>query len=342
MQRKVIPDILKGVAVILMIQVHVMELFMLPEIYESIFGKISLFLGGIPAAPVFMSIMGYFAASSSKGMPGQVLRGVKLIILGLLLNIGLNLHLLISIWAGDLQVDPFAYIFGADILFLAGLSLIFISIVQYFLGSNLWLFIFLTFLIPLSSDLFTPWTDLNGLSEYLMAFLFSQASWSYFPFFPWAAWVLAGYSFAIYEKKYGLSARIEKYTAWFVFMLMIPLALTLPWAANIITDLSLYYHHGLLFFLWGLGFLIFWMGLFRLIHIMIRTNYLMKYFGWLGRNVTLAYVIQWLIIGNIATAVYKTQPAWVFWVSLVLVLLATTILITLLALPVRSLKNKLR
>jgi surface polysaccharide O-acyltransferase-like enzyme len=29
---------------------------------------------------------------------------------------------------------------------------------------------------------------------------------------------------------------------------------------------------------------------------------------WLGRNITSFYVIQWLIIGNIATEIFQTQP----------------------------------
>ena len=31
-----------------------------------------------------------------------------------------------------------------------------------------------------------------------------------------------------------------------------------------------------------------------------------KYITWLGKNVTLIYVIQWIIVGNIGTAIYKT------------------------------------
>ena len=53
-------DLLKGMAVLAMIQVHLMELFARQEVYDSLTGKISLFLGGIPAAPVFMAVMGYF------------------------------------------------------------------------------------------------------------------------------------------------------------------------------------------------------------------------------------------------------------------------------------------
>lgn len=341
MQRKVLPDILKGVAVILMIQVHIMELFMLPEVYESTFGKVSLFLGGIPAAPVFMSIMGYFAAYSRKSLYKQILRGLKLIVLGLLLNIGLNMHLLIRIWMGDLQIDPFPYIFGADILFLAGLSLIFVSIIRAITGRNIWVYLSLTVLIALSSDILPNDLMVDGVPEYLMAFVISNASWSYFPFLPWAAWVLAGYSFALAEEKFDVPEKISNHSGWLILILGIPLLLSSPWAVKIPIDLPRYYHHGLLFFLWGVAFMLIWIELFRILNSKSLKNQIFLYFAWFGRNVTMAYVIQWLIIGNIATAIYRTQPAWMYWVSVLLVVLATSSLIILLASPVRSLNNRL-
>jgi hypothetical protein len=39
---------------------------------------------------------------------------------------------------------------------------------------------------------------------------------------------------------------------------------------------------------------------------LIGGSFLFKYFKWLGENVTLIYVIQWIIIGNLATSIYKT------------------------------------
>lgn len=35
MERKPIPDLLKGIAVVMMIRVHIMELLMAPEVFES-------------------------------------------------------------------------------------------------------------------------------------------------------------------------------------------------------------------------------------------------------------------------------------------------------------------
>jgi surface polysaccharide O-acyltransferase-like enzyme len=82
MNRNRTADLLKGLAVIFMIQVHLLELFATQDIYVSWIGKISLFLGGPPAAPVFMVVMGYYFASSKRTLKSGTVRGLKLILLG--------------------------------------------------------------------------------------------------------------------------------------------------------------------------------------------------------------------------------------------------------------------
>jgi len=79
-------DLLKGVAVILMVQVHIIELFAQQSIFDSFAGSIFLFLGGPPAAPVFMTVMGYFIAKGNANISKSIVRGFKLIGFGLLLN----------------------------------------------------------------------------------------------------------------------------------------------------------------------------------------------------------------------------------------------------------------
>ena len=59
-------DLLKGIAVILMIQVHIIELFANHTIFNSDYGKLLLFLGGPLVAPIFSILFGYFIASSKK------------------------------------------------------------------------------------------------------------------------------------------------------------------------------------------------------------------------------------------------------------------------------------
>jgi len=125
-------DILKGLAVIFMVQVHLTELFASPDWYSGFLGKASLFIGGPPAAPVFMAVMGYFLAYGNKNLMGNLYRGVKLLVWGFLLNVGLNMNLFVHIFSGKLNLNPWDYLFGVDILFLAGLSVIVVALVYIF------------------------------------------------------------------------------------------------------------------------------------------------------------------------------------------------------------------
>ena len=43
------------------------------------------------------------------------------------------------------------------------------------------------------------------------------------------------------------------------------------------------------------------------LHNKLKKTKLIYYLSWTGKNVTVIYVIQWIIIGNIATILYHTQ-----------------------------------
>jgi len=84
---------------------------------------------------------------------------------------------------------------------------------------------------------------------------------------------------------------------------------------EITINLSEYYHHTFLFSLWALGIVILWTVLWRFLLNKFPKTQVGNFFIWLGKNITLFYVVQWLIIGNISTAIYQTQSinTYVFW-----------------------------
>jgi len=297
-------DLLKGVAVILMIQVHLMELFAHQDIYDSIVGKISLFLGGMPAAPVFMLVMGYYVAKSKKTFAQSIIRGLKIILLGFTLNIGLNLHLLINIATGIIDVDPLPYIFGVDILFLAGLSIIGLSLLKFIRFYQFLFYSIVLILIFIIQFVFK--NRLDSYSEnYLLAFIYGEGTWwSYFPFIPWFAYPLTGFVF--YKLEQNLSYFIQKNIIYIFIVYLIVVILFIDYGSKISTDLELYYHHNYVFFIYTTFFLIAWSAMAYYLTGKY-SNTILNYIEWFGKYVTAAYVIQWLIIGNIATALYKTQ-----------------------------------
>lgn len=325
--RSFLPDVLKGIAVVLMIQVHIVELFAAESVMESFVGKVSLFFGGVPAAPLFMAVMGYFVAQSSRSPKINLLRGLKLIGLGFLLNIGMNAHLLIKILNGTFSLNPWPYLMGVDILFVAGWSVIILTVVRHWAGKNPWPYAFLA----VFSVVVHPWLPAydGGLKwlHYLQAFFWGDAHWCYFPLFPWLAYPALGFVFHLLNEKYGLHAFSRKALIYLAFAGFILIAIPLPFAIKISTHLASYYHHHLLFAIWATGFLVFWIILIALL--IKEREYLavFRYLRWAGKNVTAFYVVQWLIIGNTATILYKSRDGieLVFW--FLAVVLVTSLLV---------------
>ncbi len=326
-KRKTLPDILKGLAVILMIQVHIMELFAREDIFSSLTGKISLFMGGVPAAPVFMLVMGYFISRSRKNLIQQILRGVKLILLGLLLNIGLNFHLLIRIMLGEYQLNPWEYILGADILFLAGFSIILISLIRKIFQERFYFYILLALLLVIIHP-HIPLFGKNGAMKYLQAFFYGYYHWSYFPLLPWLAYPLVGFAFGLIQGK-AWYAKILKAESFILAGSFILLIIGFDQGFSVSSNLELYYHHHWIFFLWAIDFMIFWAIGLKWISKCCSLPPLDNFLQWTGRNVTAFYVFQWLLIGNIATGIFKTQAGWILPVWFIVILAFSSLLVYL-------------
>jgi uncharacterized membrane protein len=309
MKRLRLPDLLKGIAILFMIQVHIMELFIDYPGQSSIVGKISLFLGGPFTAMVFMMVMGYFVAASKKTLRQNLVRGVKILILGFLLNIGLNFHLLLKIKFTDWPYNPLEYIFGVDILYLAGLSIVILAIIKKLPAKlrALISFVLLAGVLLLTMNM-NSWLTLPE-RNYIIPFIGGAYSWSYFPLFPWLAYPLFGYFFFYAET--GIQQLISKNKILTISAVVTVVAVIFYFSRmgfSTTINLSAYYHHTLKYGIWALGLLIIWTGIFYLIVTQFQVSPIEKFLAWMGKNITLIYVVQWLIIGNLATAIYQTQP----------------------------------
>lgn len=304
-KRQLLPDFLKGLAVIFMIQVHITELFLIPDT-SSTLQKISYFLGGPPAAPIFMCIMGYFLNQKKNNSIILIKRGLKLILLGFLINLLMNLNLIYHYIYLDYKVNIWRYIFGVDILFLAGLSTITLAIFRNF-GKfrNALLILFLLLINILNSFLTSPVFE-NNVSKYLMAYIWSYEDWSYFPLFPWVTYPVLGYLYKDYEEKI-LNLNLLKYKYYFLVLWAIVFILSIEYSINITSNLSIYYHHNLIFVFYTIFFLVGFILINNEYIINFKSSIFTKWVNWIGENVTLIYAIQWFIIGNIGTLIYKSQ-----------------------------------
>jgi len=317
-------DLLKGIAVLFMVQVHLTEVFALPELYNSFIGHISLFLGGPPAAPVFMAVMGFYIYKSRKSFSEQFTKGFLIFAGGIFLNIGLNAHLLYDIFSGNKELDPYKFILGADILALAGLSIIILSGVKRIFNYKpipyLLLGVIVIVLTPIiNNSLF--------IHPYIQAFLGGKIGWSYFPLFPWLIYPLAGFLFGIYyEKIIMVSKKIQNAA---VIILFSAVAVTFIYIFPVTYNLELYYHHEFLFVIWTLGFLLVFTWFINLVDIKTGNLPFMKYIKWIGQNVTSFYVVQWLLIGNLGTEIYQTQNNMQLLILFIVVVTSSCIIVYL-------------
>ncbi|MCX6231842.1 MAG: heparan-alpha-glucosaminide N-acetyltransferase domain-containing protein [Bacteroidetes bacterium] len=304
-QRNQTADTLKGLAVLFMIQVHIMEQFASVATNETIVGKIAYMLGGPFCATVFLAVMGYFLAVSKKPFDYFIKRGVQLFALGILLNIGRSFHLFISLFYEKITLNPLHFLFGADILTLAGLSIILLAFIRLISKDN-WILFLLLMLFFAGLSNFSLISDDN--QSYILGFLFNHANHSYFPLIPWFSYVVAGYLFYIIYSKYKSYIFPFRYWQWIITTaLSLVIIWFARWAFHIAYDLPAYYHHHFLFFLWCLALMLLYTLLSHSIIIRMKNNLFIHYVAWTGKNVTAIYFIQWLIIGNIATAIYQTQ-----------------------------------
>jgi hypothetical protein len=92
---------------------------------------------------------------------------------------------------------------------------------------------------------------------------------------------------------------------WLVLLIFI--CLTGIYAVDVSHNLPWYYHHGSTFFVWTTLFMAFWLISCHAISAKFGSSQPIAWMQWVGRNVTAFYVVQWLIIGNIATEIYQRE-----------------------------------
>lgn len=299
-------DLIKGVAIIAMVQVILLEFFAKQPIMDGLTGKISMFIGGTTTAPVFLAVMGYYIAYKRKPFWTNILRGLKLIGLGFLLNIGRSAVVLAGLAHPSFAVGPLPLIFSTDILILAGLSLIAIAIIIQIFKGHVLIFLFLIVAVLLLQYVIPP-VEKTFPNSLILPYFYGKYSRGFFPLIPWLAYVLAGYSFFQF-KNYFVSDQFKHSQTMKVIMLFLSgviLIVTAKFGFRVSVVPQLYYHHGIMFFLFCINYVFWWLLSARAI-VNRADNFISHYVEWLGENVTTFYVIFMLLVGNLGVIFYKT------------------------------------
>jgi len=255
----------------------------------------------------------------------------------MLLNLALNFNLILKVNLGVLKIDLYPYIFGVDVLQFAGLSLILVTLFKNLIQKYVYLVLCAIPIIVFIGEHFLNYEPENILLKYLSAFFYGSTSWSYFPLFPWLAYPLSGVVLYQLQQRFDFKFfYLPKTKLLFGSVFLLFLIFTVKYAISTAANLNSYYHHGLLFFIWVILFCLFYTLIIHELNNWFGESLIFKYFKWLGQNVTIIYVIQWLLIGNIATEIYKTVSSPVYLFAWFLIILSLTSALTYLILKLKN------
>jgi uncharacterized membrane protein len=232
--RYVFIDLLRGWAIIIMIEVHVFNAFLMPELKQAGWFNILTFINGL-VAPAFLFVSG-FAFQVSSGSKLDVMRKLKfpfwkklwrifsIILIGYALHLPYYSLSKILNKATPSQLQDF---FVVDVLQCIGAGLLVLFVIRLLIRSDKiyhYSLLILFFFVMIVSPIFWK-TDFTGYFHPIIANYFNRLNGSLFPVFPWINFILIGAIFAKYFLDFATSSREEKFINGTVITGMIMLLL---------------------------------------------------------------------------------------------------------------------
>ena len=210
--RYISADLLRGLVIIIMIEVHVSNAFLLTELRQAGWFGILNFINGL-VAPSFLFVSGFAFQVSSGGKLNEMrklgkafwkkmMRIFQIIIIGYALHLPFYSFSKIISKATPQQLQSF---FAVDVLQCIGVGLLFLFLTRLLIKSDKTYHYFLIVSLIVVT-LISPvlWKiDFNLYVHPLVGNYFNRLNGSLFPVFPWLNFLLAGGIFA----KYFVDAR---------------------------------------------------------------------------------------------------------------------------------------
>jgi len=190
-------DWMRGLAVLIMLQGHVMDAWVHPSSRSSEWFWLSQFLGGLPA-PIFLFLVGVSLAlvldrlrtkgASSGDLALKVLRrGGWLLLLAYVFRVEQFL-----VWY---PASQWRNIFKVDTLNCIAICTLIVGLLAVALKSRRLNTVVMA-VVTVAFVFLTPWVyPVKGLPEFVLSYLNGNNHPSYFSFFPWAAFTFAGITF---------------------------------------------------------------------------------------------------------------------------------------------------
>ena len=321
-------DLLKAIAIIAMVFIHVFDVSTRMQIHSGVETStvwIIEFMGNIPSAGVFMFAMGWGAAFSSRSTPSTYISRLRqLVVLGIVINF--FEHFIPSI------IDPAIFgtiweiapsIFAVDIYFFAAFAMIYFAVMKKFKEKPVMAvsisaaLVIVCFAINAAAG-FESFTTGNSWIDTGIGLFIRENEWSYFPFISWIIFPVVGYGAAALFKKatsrravliFAVIAGVSLITFAEITMAAFGVQDAVIFGAHSASEASYYALHPLCA-ICGCGVIALEFVIANLI-LMISRQRLPKFMSKMSRNVMEIYIAQWLFIGCLSPVLSGVTNLWV-------------------------------
>ncbi len=291
-------DFARRVAILFMIFQHAMLMFETDHGENGLIGIVTILLGTAPAAPVFMFIMGvFFSRKREIPLIREVMAGVKLILMGYLLNF-LRFSLLLT--GGSLEnstllanESPLNLFLSIDILQMAGYSWIAMAVIKKWIKSLNYQLIIIVSIALLSPLL---WRDVSLFTP--LGALFGTADNVYFPLFPWIIYPLLG--LALGDRCIDVDSyrdSLKKGAQFGGFAILIGIILVIKFGDSALFSAGDYHRSSISMHLIIVGFIGIWFWACDFFVTLPFVKPITSLCTFWSKNVTKVYFIQWITIG---------------------------------------------
>ena len=334
-----------------MVLVHSYEIFTSSPIPPNIPGFFIIFLGTMPAAPVFMFAMGVGLVYSRKNTPKMLFsRGVILFILGFVLDFFRDF--LPQLWlyrvTGDIDqlILGIHWLFGIDVLAFAGFTLMFFAAAMKFNFKNKH-YILAAIIFAAANLLLSNINPENYVIKIICGMFWGTNEYTWFPFLTWIAYPIFGYLFGLFLIRCNDKKEFYK-TVLFTFLPVYLLFLIYSFVRGIdFSDLGAFFqgaffHHDFISNIMLIPFVFCWAGLFYFLSPYI-PGFVNNTLSRLSKNITSFYCVHWLILGWIQSFFYKIMPlslSWILLISLAVIITSDFISVHYLKIKSRVIKYK--
>ena len=335
-------DLLKTVAVIGMIFVHVLECSENLNTVGTLRRAIATFIeffGCAPSACIFMFAMGWGAAlSRESSVKHSIDRFGQLCILGLLVNFFQQIvPMIINPEVFGAPIENFYTIIAVDIYQFASLAMLYFAAMQA-LGKNTkkaWLFSGLLVTICMAVNVifgFETFSTNNPWTDTLIGFIIRENEYSYFPFISWIIFPVVGYACAFVYEKYRDRENIPVLTlaGGICTILISELLMNIFSVRDVIIRHVFpaqpgYYAMHPLCALCAFGIIVIEFSL-AMVGLKLLKGKFTPFFNFVSKHVMFIYIAQWIIIGLLTPTLYNVTSIYVNVLFSICILVAVLVI----------------